>query len=123
MVFGRGVADGEKPAVGRDAVIVVAMDFGSGGDLRGLAAIERKAADGSLLVEDEGFAVARPVGSFKVGGGDIFDMAIGGGDGDGFESADEGRLAVAGGSCSKLTFENTAFSTTSLLCAQTPMPT
>ncbi len=73
-------------------MIVVAMDLRSGRNFDGLAAVEGEAAKGSVLVEDEELAIAGPVGRFEVGGGDVFNVAIGRGDGDGLERADKRGL-------------------------------
>ena len=53
--------------------------------------------EAAFAVEDEGGAVARPVGSLEALGRDVDDAAIGGVDGDGFESAVELRLGGGGG--------------------------
>ena len=75
-------------------MVVVAVDLRRSVSMTfGLAAVEGEAAEGSILVEDEKLAVARPVGGFKVRGGDVVDVAIGGGDGDGFKRADEDGFA------------------------------
>ena len=74
-------------------MVVVEVKLGSCGNNGGLRAVKCEAAEGSILIEDEEFAVAGPVGGFKVGGGGVFDVAIGGGNGDGLKGADQGELA------------------------------
>jgi hypothetical protein len=89
VIVWRCVADGERLAVGRDAVVVVAVRLRRGGNERRFAAIKSEPVERSILIEDEELAVSGPVGRLKVRGGGVFDVAVGGSDADGFERADE----------------------------------
>ena len=68
LVLLRLATDGQPLAIGRDAMVVVALVLGSRGDDGGFRAAQREPVDQAVLVEEEGLAVGGPVGSFKVAG-------------------------------------------------------
>jgi hypothetical protein len=82
------------------------------------------AVDPAAAVVDQRLAVAQPVGRLDPGGRDVDDPAVGRGDRLRLEGAVQvGFPSGRGSGVVSSTFEKTAFSVTSLLCAQTPMPT
>src|ERR1017187_1699271 len=85
--------DGQMLAIRGEAMIVVAMDLGSGVNRHGLGAADGQTAEGALLIEDERRAVAGPVWRLKVRGRNVFDTTVSGSDSDGFQRAQQNGLS------------------------------
>ena len=78
MIGLRLIADGQPLLIGREAVVVVAVDRGAGVDGDGPSAGDGKTQNVAVAVEEKVCAVAGPVGRLKVAGRNVDDAAVGG---------------------------------------------
>ena len=114
MVVLRLVADGELGSVGRNAMIVIAARGKTGIDSFGFAPGYRQSQDMAIAVEYEKRTVAAPVGGFEVFRSDIRHSPVAGIGRYCFQRAIQRGLGRGGAGVANSTFENTAFSMTSL---------